>query len=132
MADLAVSELSDEDIQKLVAAGMVPEEIEALQKQLVQAQMLRGTPMPEMRGNGRVQTAANPMEFIGAGLQQYAGKRRADAAQSQIDALRKQQLQARQLFANRTLDTPFRRESQPFIQPQEVDPSLVKPPLLKY
>lgn len=132
MADLAVSELSDADIEKLVAAGMVPEEIDALQKQLTQAQMLQGTQMPEMRGNGRVQTAANPLEFIGAGLQQYAGKRRGDAAQAQIDALRKQQLQARQLFANRTLDTPFRRASQPFIQPQEVNQSLIPQPKVNY
>lgn len=132
MADLAMSELSDEDVQQLVAAGMVPEEIEALQKQLAQAQMLQGTQMPGMRGNGRVMTAANPLEFVGAGLQQYAGKRQAGAAQGKIDDLRKQQLQARQLFANRTLDTPFRRASQPFIQQQEVNPANVPMPMPKY
>lgn len=128
-ADLSTSELSDADVEQLIAAGMAPAEIESLQKQLQQAQMLQRTPMPEMRGNSRVQTAANPLEFLGAGMQQYAGMRQGQAAQQQMDALKKQQLQARQLFARKALDTPYRRESQPFIQPQQVDPRNVPMPM---
>jgi len=76
-----------------------------------QAQMLQQRPGPEMRGNGRVQTAANPLEFVGAGLQQYAGIRKERQAAEQLDALRKQQIQGRQLYANKLLDTPYRRQS---------------------
>jgi len=46
-------------------------ERDLLKEQMAQAQALRDVPAPEMRGNGRVQTAANPLEFIGRGIQQY-------------------------------------------------------------
>lgn len=41
-------------------------ELEDLDKQLAQAQALRDTAMPEGRSTGRIYTAANPLEHIGA------------------------------------------------------------------
>lgn len=116
MDELSIQDLSDEDLQKIIAMGGIPEEQAALQKQLEQARLLQGTPLPEMRGNGRVQTAANPMETIGALIQQYAGMKKGRELESKADALRKQQMQGRQLFAGRMVDTPYRRSTQPFIQ----------------
>lgn len=50
-------------------------EMDSLKEQMAQAQALRGTPTPEGRDSGRVYTAANPLEHIGAGIQRYrAGK----------------------------------------------------------
>jgi hypothetical protein len=46
-------------------------ENDSLGEQLARAEALRNVAAPEMRGNGRVQTAANPMEFIGRGITQY-------------------------------------------------------------
>jgi hypothetical protein len=46
------------------------QEISALEKQMAAAEALRmGT--PEMRGNGRVMTAANPLEHLGKGIGDY-------------------------------------------------------------
>lgn len=132
MDDLSIQELSDEDLAKLVAMGAIPEEQAALAKQIQQAQMLQQRAGPEMRGNGRVQTAANPLEFVGAGLQQYAGMRKEKAAQAQMDALRKQQMQGRQLYASRAIDSPYRRATQPFVQPVGVDPNNVPMPGMSF
>lgn len=59
-------------------------ENESLSDQMAQAEALRGAPAPEMRGGGRVTTAANPMEFIGRGITQYRQGRK-------IEDLRKRQ-----------------------------------------
>lgn len=64
-------------------------ELSEAQNQLAQAQALRNTAMPESRQAGRVVVAANPLEFIGAGLKQYAGAKQEKAAREQAAALRK-------------------------------------------
>lgn len=58
------------------------------EKQLAQAHALRGTPMPEGRNAGRIYRAANPLEFLGAGLQQYAGARDEKALKKSTGELR--------------------------------------------
>jgi len=45
-------------------------ELDNLEKQMAQAEALRQA-MPEGRDNGRVYTAANPLEFIGKGIGDY-------------------------------------------------------------
>lgn len=47
------------------------QELDALKEQMARAEALRGMAAPEMRGGGRVTTAANPLEFIGRGITQY-------------------------------------------------------------
>ena len=64
-------------------------EMGALEKQLEQANALRETAMPEMRGNGRVQTAANPLEFIGAGIKQYKGMKKSKELEEGLGGIRK-------------------------------------------
>lgn len=49
-----------------------------LDRQMKMADELRNTATPDMRGNSRVQTAANPLEFAGAALKQIGGQRMAD------------------------------------------------------
>jgi hypothetical protein len=51
-----------------------PEEIEAMMN-LERANQLRNTPAPEMRGNSRIQTAANPLEFAGNLAQRYVAEK---------------------------------------------------------
>ncbi len=132
MDELSIQELSDEDLAKLVELGLIPEQQAQLAKQMQQAQMLQQRPGPEMRGNGRVQTAANPLEFIGAGLQQYAGIRKEKDLQKKLDDLQKQQLMGRQLYASRAMDSPYRRSTQPFINQQPVDPNNVPMPAMSF
>lgn len=128
MDELSIQELSDEDLAKLVELGMIPEEQAALAKQMQQAQMLQRQPGPQGRQSGRVFTAANPLEFVGAGLQQYAGMRKEKQAMDKMDELRKQQLMGRQLYAQRAMDSPYRRSTQPFLQqPTEEQLSMQMP-----
>jgi hypothetical protein len=57
-------------------------EVGEMDKQMGRADALRSLEGgPEGRSSGRVYTAANPLEFIGKGMQQYAGKRIADRAE---------------------------------------------------
>lgn len=132
MDELSIQELSDEDLAKLVELGMIPEEQAQLAKQMQQAQMLQQGAGPEMRGNGRVQTAANPLEFGAQLLKQYAGQRREKDLMSKMDALQKQQLQGRQLYASRATDSPYRRSTQPFIQGQGVDEQNIPMPGMSF
>lgn len=95
-------DLSEEDLQQLMALGIIPDQQSGLQDQLAQAQKLRYGSMPGMRGEGgRVQTAANPLEFLVAGVQGYkAGKDITKLRKEQQDLL-KQQAEARKLFFKR-------------------------------
>jgi len=56
-------------------------ELNCLDEQMAKAEALRNAPGPEGRDSGRVYTAANPLEHIGAGIQKY----RAGRDMQQID-----------------------------------------------
>lgn len=65
-------------------------DLSALEKQLEQANALRNDwSMPEGRSSGRVYTAANPLEFIGKGMQTYAQNKKAKKLEGDTEAKRK-------------------------------------------
>lgn len=132
MDELSMQELSDEDLAKLVELGQIPEQQAALLKQQQQAQMMQQRQPLQMGGNARVQVAANPLEAIGGLMQQYAGQRKEKDLMGKMDALQKQQLQGRQLYASKLMDTPYRRSTQPFVQGQQVDPNNVPMPAMGF
>lgn len=51
-----------------------------IERQQAYADQLRDTKAPEMRGNARIQTAANPLEFLGASAQRTVGRMKGDEA----------------------------------------------------
>lgn len=118
-----MDEMSDEDIQELIALGVIPEEQQALAGQLERANALRDRAMagPEMRGNSRIQTAANPLEFLVSGLQGYRAGKDAESIQAQQAELLRRQAAGRNKFMQAYVDTPERRASRPFMQPVGVD-----------
>ena len=63
--------LTEEQLQQLIELGVIPDEQGYLAEQMQQANAVRNMAGPEMRGNGRVQVAANPLEFLGQGIQKY-------------------------------------------------------------
>ena len=65
-------------------------ESDALSGQLAQADQLRNTPMPEGRQAGNVYQAANPLEFLGAGMQQYQGGQDAQRIEGEMSGVRQQ------------------------------------------
>jgi hypothetical protein len=66
----------------LLEMGAMQPEQEELARKRAMVDQLRGMSQrsPEMRGNGRMQVAANPLEFLNQGLQGYAAKTMGDKA----------------------------------------------------
>lgn len=59
------TDLTDEQIQQLIALGIIPEEQESLQKQMDQAQALRDAQAPQgSYSRGGIYVAASPLEHI--------------------------------------------------------------------
>lgn len=119
--------LTDEQIQELIALGALPDQQAAIQQQLEQAQYLRDQAMqaPQMRGNGRVQTAANPLEFLAAGLQGYRANKDIKTLQEQQAEILRQQATGRGKYFGRYFDSPERRARHPAMQDVGVDPLMM-------
>lgn len=105
-----MDDLNSFDLDSLMQTGVSEEELQQLMQQMSVANALRGNvQQPEMRGNGRVQTAANPLEFIGAGLQALAAKREAQKAQQRISGLQQAQGAGRKQIADRLYGKQLRQ-----------------------
>jgi len=63
-------------------------ELGHLEGQQAQADALRGAQLHDERSNGRVTTAANPLELLGTIAQQYVGKRQNDKIEKKGGKLR--------------------------------------------
>jgi hypothetical protein len=110
--------LTDEEIQQIIAMGGLDDQNALLSGQLERANALRDQALqsPQMRGNNRVQTAANPLEFLASGVTAYKQGKKADAIQQQQLDLLNRQASGRDAFYQRYFDTPGRRAAKPFIQ----------------
>lgn len=108
-----MDELTPEQLQALMDMGAIPEESAMLKQQLEAAQLLRQDALqgPQMRGNHRVQTAANPLEFLAKGVQGYRAGKDIDSIQSQqrglIDQLRQGRRTYGDLWKNSGRTPPF-------------------------
>lgn len=81
--------IDDPEIRELLLSAYGDQlEMSELDRQLQQANALRETGMPEGRQAGRVYTAANPLEFLGAGIKQYAGMRDAKRIEDERKEIR--------------------------------------------
>ena len=77
-------------MEYLVTMGGMQPEAEDIARQRKTVDMLRDqSQMPQMRGNSRVQTAANPLEFLGSIAGQGAAAYRENDANVRSAALRK-------------------------------------------
>lgn len=111
-----MDDMSDEELQQLIALGIIPDKQGMLDQQIKTAEALRYGSTPEMRGNSRVQTAANPLEFLVAGIEGHrAGKKLDELRKSQEDLLKEQ-------VAGRTNYFKKLRGRQPASQPPGFGP----------
>lgn len=93
--------LTEDQIAQLMEMGALAEEGGIIGQEMEMANQLRNTPGPQGRFTGKAYVRANPMEFVGAGLQQAMGgiqqqkgiKQQRENAQAQAD-LRKQYMEA--------------------------------------
>lgn len=91
--------IDDPEIRELLLAAYGDQlEMTELDRQLQQANALRETGMPEGRSAGRVYTAANPLEFLGAGIKQYAGMRDAKRIEAERDEIRRRMGEAVSIY----------------------------------
>ncbi len=96
---IPTDEMSDEEIQQLIALGIIPDQQGQLQQQMKTAEQLRYNNTPQMRGEGgRVQTAANPLEFLVAGIQGHKAGKQLDELRKKQDELLQQQVMGRSAF----------------------------------
>jgi hypothetical protein len=116
--------LSPEQIQQLVALGVIPDEQSDLQQQYQIANELRTTPTPQMYGNGRIMVAASPLEHIAVGLQRYKGMKDMKDIQEQQKLLREAQVRGRTDFLKQYMGPP-RPMSLP--QQQGINPTPIIP-----
>lgn len=77
--------MTQEEIDAAFAAGLAPDQIQQMMDQRAQAEALRDTPTPGMRGNYRVQSAANPLEHLSASLNRGIGARRVKDTNQRIE-----------------------------------------------
>jgi hypothetical protein len=101
--------MTDEMIDKLVAAGEIPPEIEAAKDKMTTARGdMRATPRG-MNNVGPYGTyiAANPLEHVATGVNNFMQNRRIRDAQSRLEALRTQQGEAGTIGNNAELDMPM-------------------------
>jgi hypothetical protein len=112
-------EVSEEELLQLMGLGVIPDQQNLLKDQMAEANALRDKSRagPQMRGNSRVQTAANPLEFLSS----YLGDRKAG---KELDSLRKQQndLLQQQVKGRSAYYNALRRGNQPIQHiPSELD-----------
>lgn len=73
--------------------GELSDEADEVAQDYAEAQKDLDTPMPEGRNSGRVFTAANPLEFLGAGLRIYGGRKAAKKAREERKRIRTERSQ---------------------------------------
>jgi hypothetical protein len=95
--------MSPEEIEQLVALGIIPEQMSSMDRQYKQAAALRNTQMPGMEGNGRVMVAASPLAHLSAGVDRYLGNKQMKGIEGKQDQLLKEQAAARNLYLKKYL-----------------------------
>jgi hypothetical protein len=92
------SQMSEEDIQKLVELGVLDEDMVENKRQMELADKLRYGAGPEGRNSGRVYTAANPMEHIGHAMEQYNAIQEQKALKKERAGIGEKQTTARKSY----------------------------------
>lgn len=97
-AGIDVTGMTQEEIDQLIALGIIPAQITQGEADIERAQLLQDTPTPQGRTVRNIYTAANPLEHIGAGMQRYRGQQDEARVRETIDKLRQQQTAGRGAF----------------------------------
>lgn len=87
--------LTEEQIAALSNLGVAQEQIDMLKGENQDLGVIRQGPGPQMRGNGRIMQAANPLEHIGSMAQKYRAGKQMQGNRGQIGDLQTQQQQTR-------------------------------------
>lgn len=113
-----MDELTPDQLEQLVALGIIPEQQAMLMQQMDQANALRNTPIPKGGMAGRVYVA-DPLGSLAAGFDRYRGVKQGRAAMDQYSQTLKDQQAARMAYVNALRGAP---------KPQQPRPDLSPPP----
>jgi hypothetical protein len=102
--DVDPSQLSDDDVQQLIGAGIAPEKIAALKAQMSNNQDTIGAPVNgRYVSNGRIYRAPTALNAISTILQKGMAGRQNRQDQQKIQDLQDQQVAARNTYARAVL-----------------------------
>jgi hypothetical protein len=96
--DFDMSQLSEEDLQKLISLGMIDENMAENARQMAMQEGLRYGAAPEGRDSGRVYTAANPLEHVGSLLQKYNANKEMKNLKTERGVMQGQQTAGKGMF----------------------------------
>lgn len=129
LSSLDADNLSDEDIQQLVALGIIPDQQKDLDSQMATAQAIRDKGAPQGQySRGGVYTAASPLEHIAYAAQGIKAGHDLNKLRGEQQKLLAQQIRGRSKYFNKFRDTPEHRAAAPFMQGVGVDSTLVDTP----
>ena len=92
--------------EELADLGIIPEQQQALEQQMAQANALRGAPLPEGRQAGGRFIAASPLEMLGGVAQRFAGALKGRGLEKQREALWDRQKAGRSKWLRATAGVP--------------------------
>lgn len=119
--------LTEDQIAQLMQLGVLQDEKGILNQELEMAQQLRQTPGPRGRYTGRAFVAANPLEFLGRGLDRVRGSMEtARVTEAQRENARRA-ADARQQYLSAILRQP-QRPAGATMTPSQVGPGGITPP----
>lgn len=99
MEPTSLEGMTEEDLQKLVELGVINEDMAENARQMQMAEKLRyDTAGPEGRQAGRVYVAANPLEHIGRGMEQWNAQKRMGELDKEREVMQGQQTAGRQTY----------------------------------
>lgn len=90
--------LSEEDLQKLISLGVIPDEQSSLEDQIKQAQMVRNRQGPEGTYTRGMYVAASPLEHIARAMEGIKAGRDLKDLRSQQQGLLQQQNEGRMSY----------------------------------
>lgn len=112
-----MDDLTPEQLEQLIALGVIPDEQAMLMQQMEQANALRNAPIPKGEMAGRVYVA-NPWGALASGYDRYQGAKQGRAVADRYGQTLKDQTAARMAYVN-----ALRRQPGIPQVPQGVQPS---------
>lgn len=78
--------MNEDEVAAGFQAGIAPDQLELMRRQVAMAEGLRDTPIAQGRMMGNVYTAANPLEHLATLYSRYKGNQLADKKYGEMDA----------------------------------------------
>lgn len=115
-------EFTEDQLKQLIALGMIDEQKADVLRSMKRAEANQDAQMPGGMAAGGTFVAANPLSGIATMLRQYKGNKDAKALKAEQEALRQQQMEGRNTYAEGlgSMGGALRGGGTPQLTPQEL------------